>query len=227
MAICLFREIYDRAAERHGGKTALEAKLAESEPLSKAKLEAIPDDRWLSAMTRRIFQAGFNWSVIDNKWDGFETAFDNFDVGRWAMAPDDDLDALARDERIVRNPQKIRTVRENAAFIAVLAREHGSAGKAFGGWPAEDFSGLLDLMKAKGSRLGGTTAQYFLRGMGVPSYVLSAHVVAALIEAGVIDKAPTSKKAMAAVQNAFNQWMAESGRSLTAISRTLAMSTDG
>ena len=227
MAICSFSEIYDRAAKRHGGKKALEAKLAESEPLSKAKLEAIPDDRWLSAMTRRIFQAGFNWSVIDNKWDGFETAFDNFDVGRWAMAPDEDLDALARDERIVRNPQKIRTVRENAAFIAVLAKEYGSAGKAFGGWPAEDFAGLLDLMKAKGSRLGGTTAQYFLRGMGVPSYVLSAHVVAALIEAGVIDKAPTSKKAMAAVQDAFNQWMAESGRSLTAISRTLAMSTDG
>ncbi len=227
MGVTPFASIYDRAAKRHGGEKSLEEKLAESKPLSRSRLEAIPDDRWLSAMTRRIFQAGFNWSVIDNKWDGFEAAFDSFDVGRWAMAPDEDLDALAKDERIVRNPQKIRTVRENAAFIADLAKEHGSAGKAFGGWPADDFAGLLDLMKAKGSRLGGTTAQYFLRGMGVPSYVLSAHVVAALIEAGVIDKAPTSKKAMAAVQDAFNQWMAESGRSLTAISRTLAMSTDG
>jgi 3-methyladenine DNA glycosylase Tag len=222
-----FSEIFGRAAGRHGGEAALEKRLAESKPLSKAKLAAIPDDRWLSAMTRRIFQAGFNWSVIDKKWDGFEAAFDGFDVGRWVMAPDDDLDALAKDERIVRNPQKIRTVRENAVFIAALAKEYGSAGKAFGGWPKEDFAGLLDLLKTRGSRLGGTTAQYFLRGMGVDSYVLSAHVTAALIEAGVIDKPPTSKKGMAAVQAAFNQWMSESGRSLTEISRTLGLSTDG
>lgn len=222
-----FEEIFDRAASRHGGKGALEKRLAETKPLPKAKLAAIPDDRWLAGMTRRIFQAGFNWKVIDNKWDGFEAAFDGFDVGRWVLAPDEDLDALAKDSRIVRNPQKIRTVRENAVFIADLAKEYGSAGKAFGGWPAQEFSGLLDLLKARGSRLGGTTAQYFLRGMGVDSYVLSAHVVAALIAAGVIDKPPTSKKAMAAVQAAFNGWMAESGRDLTQISRTLAMSTDG
>ena len=222
-----FGAIFDRAARRHGGADALGAILDESKPLSPSALEAIPDDRWLSAMTRRIFQAGFNWSVIDNKWDGFETAFDNFDIGRWVMASDEDLDSLAKDKRIVRNPQKIRTVRENAVMIDSLAKEHGSAGKAFGHWPSEDFAGLLELLKSKGSRLGGTTAQYFLRGMGVPSYVLSAHVVAALIEAGIIDKAPTSKKAMAAVQNAFNRWMAESGRSLTGISRTLALSTDG
>ena len=222
-----FSDIFDRAAARHGGAAALEKRLAETKPLPAAKLAAIPDDRWLADMTRRIFQAGFNWKVIDNKWEGFEAAFDGFDVGRWVMAPDEDLDALAKDSRIVRNPQKIRTVRENAVFIADLAKEHGSAGKAFGSWPAEDFAGLLDLLKSRGSRLGGTTAQYFLRGMGVDSYVLSAHVVAALIEAGVIDKPPTSKKAMTAVQDAFNAWMAESGRNLTQISRTLAMSTDG
>ncbi len=222
-----YSDIFDRAAGRHGGEAALEKRLAETKPLSKAKIAAIPDDRWLADMTRRIFQAGFSWKVIDSKWDGFEAAFDRFDIGRWVLAPDEDFDALAKDSRIVRNPQKIRTVRENAVLIAGLAKEHGSAGKAFGSWPADDFSGLLELLKVRGSRLGGTTAQYFLRGMGVDSYVLSAHVVAALMEAGVIDKAPTSKKAMAAVQAAFNGWMAESGRNLTQISRTLAMSTDG
>ena len=227
MGVTPFSEIFERAAGRHGGKAALDKRLAETKPVSPAKLAAIPDDRWLAAMTRRIFQAGFNWSVIDNKWDGFEAAFDGFDVGRWAMAPDEDLDALAKDGRIVRNPQKIRTVRENAVFVSELSKEYGSAGKAFGGWPAQDFAGLLDLLKTRGSRLGGTTAQYFLRGMGVDSFVLSAHVTAALIEAGVIDRPPTSKKGMAAVQAAFNQWMAESGRSLTEISRTLGLSTDG
>ena len=77
-----YRAIFDRAAKRHGGAAALAAKLAESQPKSPAELAAIPDDRWLAEITRCVFQAGFNWSVIENKWDGFETAFDGFDVSR-------------------------------------------------------------------------------------------------------------------------------------------------
>ena len=45
-----------------------------------------------------------------------------------------------------------------------------------------------------------------------------------LIAEGVVDKPPTSKKALADVQAAFNTWMQQSGRSLTEISRVLAMS---
>ncbi len=222
-----YQAIFERAAKRHGGAAALEAKLTESQPKSAEQLAAMPDDRLLAEMTRRIFQAGFNWSVIDNKWDGFEAAFKGFDVGRWAMASDDDLDRLARDTRIVRNPQKIRTVRENAVFLADLAKEHGSAARFFADYPTDDYVGLLDILKKRGSRLGGTTAQYFLRLVGKDAFILSRDVTAALIAAGVIDKPPTSAKALSAVQEAFNVWMAESGRPLTQISRTLALSIDG
>ncbi|MDH3196433.1 MAG: DNA-3-methyladenine glycosylase I, partial [Hyphomicrobiales bacterium] len=185
-----YQAIFARAAERHGSAKALEAKLAESRPKSSAELAALPDDRWLAEMTRRIFQAGFNWSVIDNKWDGFEAAFEGFDVGRWAMAGDDDLDRLARDTRIVRNPQKIRTVRENAVFLSDLAKEHGSAARFFADYPVTDQVGLMDILKKRGSRLGGTTAQYLLRLIGKDAFVLSRDVTAALIAAGVINKPP-------------------------------------
>jgi hypothetical protein len=49
-------------------------------------------------------------------------------------------------------------------------------------------------------------------------------VTARLIAEGVIDKAATSQKAMTSVQDAFNTWLRQSGRSLTEISRVLAMS---
>ncbi|MEM1044504.1 MAG: DNA-3-methyladenine glycosylase I [Pseudomonadota bacterium] len=219
-----FQEIFDQAAAFRGGAAELEAALAGSTPKSAKQLMAIPDDRWLSTMTRCVFQAGFNWKVIEAKWPGFEEAFEGFDVPRWAMAPDEDIDRLLSDTRIVRNGQKIRTVRDNAIFLLDLAREHGSAGKVFAEWPAEDFLGLLDLLKKHGSRLGGATAQYFLRFMGRDSFLLSRDVVAALIRDGVIDKEPTSKAAQKAVQAAFVHWMAESGRPMTHVSRVLAMS---
>lgn len=217
-----FDEIYEISAGRKGGPEALEALLASPKPV--AELAAIPDDRWLAGMTRSIFQAGFNWKVVENMWPGFEEAFEGFAIGRCAMLNDDDFARLVSDKRIVRHGTKIRSVQENAVFLSSLAREHGSAAAAFANWPATDYIGLLDLMKKRGSRLGGNTGQYFLRTMGVGSFVLSRDVVARLIAEDIVDRNPTSKKAMADVQSAFNTWMEQSGRSLTEISRVLAMS---
>lgn len=223
-----FDEVFSAAAARKGGGKALDAmltpvKIGQKTPKQIAKLG---DDRLLAEMTRRVFQAGFNWSVIDNKWDGFEAAFEGFPVGRWTLMSDEDLDRLLADTGIVRHATKIQAVGVNARFLQELAAESGSAAKAIAEWPDADYVGLLELFKKRGARMGGSTCQYFLRGIGKSSFVLSSSVVAALIAHGVVDKAPTSKSALVAVQGAFNQWSEESGRSLTQISRVLAMSVD-
>ncbi|GAA6161534.1 DNA-3-methyladenine glycosylase I [Ruegeria sp. HU-ET01832] len=216
-----FDDIFRMAADRHGGADALNSQL--ETPKSPEELADLPEDRWLSVMTKCIFQAGFSWKVIESKWDGFEAAFDGFDVGRCAFMNDEKFDTLLQDTRIVRNGTKIAAVRDNAAFLLEL-REEGGAGRVLGGWPSTDFVGLLEILRKRGARLGGTSAQIALRFAGRDSFILSQDVAARLIAEGVVDKAPTSKKAMNAVQAAFNTWMDQSGRSLTEISRVLAMS---
>ncbi len=216
-----FDEIFDIAASRHGGIEAFEARL--NKPKSHEELAAMPDDRCLSIITKCVFQAGFNWKVIENKWDGFEAAFDGFDVGRCAFMDDEKFDSLLQDTRIVRNGTKIAAVRDNAAFLLEL-RDEGGAGQVLGGWPSDDYVNLLAMLSKRGSRLGGASAQYAMRFAGRDSFILSRDVTARLIAEGVIDKPATSKKTMAAVQRAFNSWMDQSGRSLTEISRVLAMS---
>jgi len=217
-----FEEIYAIAAQRHGGEAELEIKLAKPLPLS--ELAQIPDDRWLAGMTRSIFQAGFNWKVIEAKWHGFEEAFDGFDIAACAYRLPEDFDALTQDKRIVRNPVKIASVQANALFIEQIAEEAGGFGQWVADWPREDFIGLVAELGKRGSRLGGATAQYFLRFAGVDSFIFSNDVVARLIAEGVVDKAPTSIKARCAAQEAFNQWAQESRRSLTEVSRVLALS---
>ena len=219
-----FKEIYDRAADRKGGAAAMEVLIAEHKPKTRAELGAIPDDRWLSRMSQGVFQAGFSWKVIQNKWPGFEVAFDGFDPRICAAMSDDKFDELLKDKSIVRNAAKILAVRDNGIFLVDLAREHGSAAAFFADWPDSDFVGLLKVLKKRGSRLGGGAAMWVMRNMGKPSFVLSRDVVAALIGAGVVDKEPSGKREMQAVQGAFNAWAEESGRDLTAISRVLAMS---
>lgn len=175
-------------------------------------------------MTRHVFQAGFNWKVVEAMWPGFETAFRGFDPDAVASMSEDWFDELVADRRIVRNGAKIQSVQSNAVFVRDTSRRYGGFGRHVADWPSDDFAGLLQWLKAEGTRLGGTTAQYMLRSMGVDGYVLSRDVVGRLIAEGVIDKPPTSKSAMADVQDAFNTWSKQSGRSLREISRTLAMS---
>ncbi|MGF9693278.1 DNA-3-methyladenine glycosylase I [Rhizobium sp. 0TCS1.26] len=216
-------DIWALAVERKGETAVRDALLF---PKTKAEIAATPDDRILSLMTRCIFQSGFNWKVVDAMWPGFEAAFEGFDIGRCAMLHDEDFGRLVSDTCIVRHGQKIRSVQENAVFLSDLARDHGSAGAFLAAWPSEDYAGLLELLRLKGSRLGGNTGQYVLRFAGIDGYILSRSVVNRLVAEGVVSKAPTSARDKAAVQSAFNTWREQSGRSLTEISRVLALSID-
>ncbi|MGF1544269.1 MAG: DNA-3-methyladenine glycosylase I [Parvularculaceae bacterium] len=212
------------AARRKGGDVALAALI--EKPKTAAALKRIADDRWLAELTRAVFQAGFNWKVIDDKWPAFEDAFDGFDPDRWAAMSDDDLDRLLKNDGIVRHAKKILAVRDNAAFVASLREAHGSTGAFFGNSKPTAYVELLETMKKKGARLGGSTAQYFLRRMGVDSVIFTDHVGKALIREGVVDKPPTSKRDLAACQAAFNGWLDGGASSLTEISRVLAFTVD-
>jgi 3-methyladenine DNA glycosylase Tag len=218
-----FKSIRTRAAKRKGGEAALAALLPKVE--SPKTLMRLEDDRALAEMAKRIFSSGFVWSVIEKKWPGFEAAFLEFQPKRLLFQPDEYWEGLVGDTRIVRHPQKIKAVRDNARFVTDIAREHGSFGKFLAEWPTTDQIGLLDLLAKRGARLGGRTGQYFLRFIGKDCFVMSADVVACLRDAGLdISENPTSKKDLKKVQDQFNAWAAETGLPLTHLSRICAMS---
>lgn len=216
-----FADIHAMAVGHHGAD-GVAARMPQPTPL--ADLKARPDDRWLAEMTKAVFQSGFSWKVIEAKWPGFETAFEDFDPHRVAMFSDDDVARLLKDKGIVRNGAKIMATIANAQFVLDITAEHGSFGAFLAGWPPSDQAGLLDVLAKRGSRLSGSTAQFFLRFTGWDAWIASGDVVKALIREGVIDKPPTSKTALKTVQDAFNAWTAESGKSQAEVSRTLALS---
>ncbi|MDW6023731.1 DNA-3-methyladenine glycosylase I [Mesorhizobium sp. BAC0120] len=218
-----FAEIRARAAKRKGGEAILESLLG-AVPDNQA-LAKVTDDRILSTMAERIFAAGFVWRVIEQKWPGFEAAFQGFEPKTLLFQPDEFWEGLTRDDRIVRNPQKIRSVRDNAAFVDRVSEEHGSFGKFLAAWPADDQVGLTAWLAKHGSRLGGNTGQYLLRWLGWDTFILSSDMVLALRDAGLeIGENPSSKKDLAAIQAQINNWAQESGLPRAHISRILAFS---
>ena len=218
-----FKAIRARAEKRKGGPEALK-KLLPRKPDAKA-LAKLSDDRILAEMTQRVFSAGFAWSVIEAKWPGFEKAFLGFKPAKLTFQPDDYWDGLLKDTRIVRNGAKISSVRENAAFVQEIAKEHGSFGKFLTTWPSSDEVGLLDLLAKRGSRLGGNTGQMFLRFVGWDGFVTSQDVIVCLREAGLdIATEVKSKGDLAKVQAQFNAWATETGLPYVHLSRICAMS---
>ncbi|MEL7042909.1 MAG: DNA-3-methyladenine glycosylase I [Pseudomonadota bacterium] len=188
--------------------------------------KSVSDDRYLSQMAQAVFSAGFSWKVIQKKWPGFEAAFDGFSPNRVAFYADADLDRLLADTAIVRNGQKITATIANARFIVETAQTQGSFGAFLDTWPANDQAGLLAHLADHGSRLGGATAQYFLRFSGYDAWIASKDVCAALVREGVLDRpAATSKTALRKVDTAITHWHTQSGQPRAVISRVLALST--
>ncbi len=125
----------------------------------------------------------------------------------------------------MRNGQKIMATAHNVQFVADTAREHGSFGKFIAEWPETDQVGLMAHLKKYGSRLGGQTAQWFMRYVGKDCFIITSHVSAAIIDAGYDIKGnPTSKKDLALVQQAFNEWHEETGLPFAHLSKIAAYS---
>lgn len=218
-----FAEIRARASRRKGGDAVLASLLGQAP--DNGAVASVGDDRILSTMAERVFAAGFVWRVIEQKWPGFEEAFLRFEPKRLLFQPDDFWHDLASDSRIVRNPQKIRSVKENAAFVDRVSGEHGGFGKFLAEWPADDQTGLTAYLAKHGSRLGGNTGQYFLRWVGWDTFIISTDMSAALRDAGLdIAENPTSKRDLARIQWQLNLWRDETGLPYQHISRILAMS---
>lgn len=218
-----FQSVYQLACERKGGEKALKGLLGK--PSSNAKLKKISDDQYLAEFCKKIFQSGFVWRVVEQKWDGFEEIFWDFNIEKLMMMPDDMLERKATDKKIIRNLRKCQAIRENAFMIEETRRAHHCTFAEFiANWPIDDIIGLWAYLKKHGTRLGGNTGPYALRTLGKDTFLLSRDVEGFLRTHGIVDTGITTKSALANTQAYFNGLRDESGMSLTALSRLVSFS---
>ena len=218
-----FTPILDAARTRIGA-AALEARLVQ--PRTPAELRAVPDDRYLSQMELRIFRAGLKHSLVDAKWPAFEEVFFGFEPRRVRAMPDEALEALLADRRLIRHWGKLKSVRDNAAAMIAVAEEHGSFGAWLADWPGTDIVGLWEALAKRFSQMGGNSGASFLRMVGKDTFVPTHSVTAAMQRWGAVATAPKSRRDRQAVQACFNGWAAETGRPLCQLSLILAASTE-
>ncbi len=219
-----FDAILAQAQARAGGAAALKARLPRHK--SAEALRALGDDRYLSLMSLRIFRAGLRHGMVDARWPAFEEAFLGFEPRRVHAMPDEALEALMRDARLIRHWGKIKATRANAAAICALVEEVGSFGAYLADWPGARIVELWDDLAKRFSQLGGNSGSSFLRMAGKDTFLLTGDVVRALDRWAGIDGAPKGKAARRRAQAAFIGWAEATGRPLSQLSMVLALSVD-
>ncbi|MBL1140693.1 MAG: DNA-3-methyladenine glycosylase I [Proteobacteria bacterium] len=219
-----FELIYESAVDRCGGVESVKDVLPI--PRTIKELKKLTDAFCLSNMTCRIFQAGLNRKIIDDKWPAFEQVFQQFDIDAVRMMSNEQLEALMDEKRIVRHWGKIQSVRHNAQTIYEFNEEQGGFVKTIAEWPSDNIVALWDVLKKQFKQLGGASGPYFLRRVKKDSFLLTGDVTKALFRWGAIDETPKNKKQLQYVQNCMNEWQAESDRPYCQISMILALSVD-
>jgi DNA-3-methyladenine glycosylase I len=122
-----------------------------------------PDDSgYFEELTKAIFQAGFSWRVIRDKWSTFQRAFDRFDIATVAGYGEPDVERLLGDKGIVRNRRKIEATVHNARIAWELIEEHGSFHAYLRSLDALDYPGRREELSRRFKNLGPTGVFTFL-----------------------------------------------------------------
>ena len=218
-----FKSLFKRAAQRKGGERALLNLL--SDESDHHTLVTLSDDRILSAFTKKVFQSGFVWRVVENKWANFEESFFNFDITKVLMMPEEMMERKAADPKIIRNYNKVKTIKGNAQMIFEEQQNGHSFSEFLAHWPDNDLIGLWAYLKKNGQRLGGNTGPYALRALGRDTFLLTRDIEAYFRAHHIVDGGIQSKKSLVAIQASFNQWQTECDLSLSQLSRLVAYAT--
>lgn len=99
-------------------------------------LEEYHDNEWCKVAHDDQFQfemlclegasVGLSWKTIMHKRENYRRAFHDFDIDTCAKMSDDELEQLLSNSGLIRNRNKIFSVRKNARIVQEIQKEFGS-----------------------------------------------------------------------------------------------------
>ena len=123
------------------------------------------DDEYFERLTKTVFSAGLNWSVVENKWPDFHKAFADFSIPKVAKFNEKNVKTLMTNAGIVRNEKKIKATIHNAGEFMKLQKEFGSVKKYIDSY-GKDEVGLQANVQSRFQHVGPMTARTFLWSSG-------------------------------------------------------------
>jgi DNA-3-methyladenine glycosylase I len=124
------------------------------------------DADYFDRMSKAIFTAGLNWTMVEKKWPNFKKAFLGFVPAKVSRFSEKEIRSLMKDAGIVRNEKKIRATVHNAQRVLEVQKEFGSFRRYLDSFDDEQM--LQASLKERFHHLGDSTSRMFLWSAGYP-----------------------------------------------------------
>jgi 3-methyladenine DNA glycosylase Tag len=128
----------------------------------KIKPQSLAD--YLEVMSKSVFQTGISWKVVEVKWPGIKDALHDFDPQVISKLTVAEIDALIKDQRIIRNRRKIEAIVVNAQHLLDLDKQYGGFRKYLRSF--DSFEELSKDLRKQFKFLGDMGAYHFLWVVG-------------------------------------------------------------
>jgi DNA-3-methyladenine glycosylase I len=126
------------------------------------------DKEHFALLARAIFSAGLGPKVVESRWEGLRTGFQDFDPRALVGFGPAEVERLLADPGVIRNRRKIEAVLANATVFLELVEEHGSFADFLekNAGVEQDFEAAAALLTQRFTHLGRSSAAFFLFSCG-------------------------------------------------------------
>ena len=124
------------------------------------------DKGYFEILSKAVFNAGFSYQVVRNKWRGTMEVFHEFEpeiISKWTN--DEILIALSS-PKIIRNSRKVIAIVSNAKVFLKLIGKHGSFENYLNSFRDKSYEEKQKILSKQFKWLGPSGAHFFLWSIG-------------------------------------------------------------
>ena len=124
------------------------------------------EKEYFEILSQAVFNAGFSYHVVRNKWEGIKEVFHEFDpeiISNWTI---DEVSNALESPKIIRNARKVNASVSNAKVCLEIIDKHGSFKTYLDSFCDKPYEKRQEILSKQFKWLGPTGAHFFLWSVG-------------------------------------------------------------
>ncbi len=124
------------------------------------------DKGYFELLSKAVFNAGFSYQVVRNKWEGIKEIFQEFEpeiLSNWTI---DEISVALESPKIIRNSRKVTAIVSNANVFLEIVKTFGSFDNYLKSIQDKTYEEKQTILSKQFKWLGPTGAYFFLWSIG-------------------------------------------------------------
>lgn len=124
------------------------------------------DDEYFEILCLMIFQSGFNWKLVREKWKDLKKIFKGFKIEDVARLTNKQQQGLLKNPKMIKNKRKIEAIATNAKIFLEITKKSGSFENYLKNLRSLEEKEKIKEIKNRFVGIGDYSAEFFLHSVG-------------------------------------------------------------